>query len=72
MKTGNASSKRFDRIESLKNLSKFNCAGSSPDGDNYYEEEDVCNAVVEFRCKLKEYGNDYLTSYYDKVFGRFD
>lgn len=45
--------------------------GGSPDSDTYYEGDDVIEAVGRFRDKLEEYGNDYLITYFDYVFGKY-
>jgi len=68
MKTQDASSGRFRREKTLKDL------GIKTEYvlDEMFTEEDITNAVITMREKLKEYGNDYLVSYYDKIFGRWD
>jgi len=68
MKTQDASSGRFRREPTLKQLG----IKTEVTYEEMFTEEDITNAVITMREKLKEYGNDYLLSYYDKVFGRWD
>lgn len=70
MKTQNASTKRYERIRKVETLKQQ--VKSEWYDEECWSEEDITNAVINMREKLKEYGNDYLIAYYDSIFGRWD